>query len=139
VLVRLRLLPALALAAVLCLAGCGPPKARTPGHYTLKATAACLKNSGLHVAVNPSSLDFVSGSAPAGALVSSRNGKTFTIAFGNSQEDSNILVKGYRRSASNKLERRRLRSLLDLEGNAVIYWHTEPTAPQADAVRACLA
>jgi hypothetical protein len=136
--VLLRPRPLLALAAVLCLAGCGPPKARTPGHYSLKATAACLRNTGLHVAINPASLDFISSTAPAGALRSARNGKAFTIAFGNSQKDSNILVEGYRRSASNKLERRRLRSLLDLEGNAVIYWHTEPTAPQADAVRSCL-
>jgi hypothetical protein len=136
VLVRPR--PLLALAAVLCLAGCGPPKARTPGHYTLKPTASCLRKSGLHVAVNPASLDFISGTAPAGALRSSRDGKVFVIAFGNSQQDANILVAGYRRSAPNKLERRRLRSLLDLEGNAVIYWHTEPTASQADAVRSCL-
>jgi hypothetical protein len=136
VLVRPR--PLAALAAVLCLAGCGPPKARTPGHYSLKPTGACLKKSGLRVALNPSNLDFVSGSAPAGALVSSRDGKTFTIAFGNSQEDASILVAGYRRSASSPLERRRLRSLLDLEGNSVIYWHTEPTVSQADAVRGCL-
>jgi hypothetical protein len=136
--VLLRPRPLAALVAVLCLAGCGPPKATTPGHYTLKPTAACLRKAGLHVAVNPPSLDFVTSSAPAGALGSSRDGKIFTIAFGNTQDDANILVAGYRRSASNKLERRRLRSLLDLEGNAVIYWHTEPTAPEADAVRGCL-
>ena len=134
----LRPRPLAALVAVLCLAGCGPPKATTPGHYTLKPTAACLRKAGLHVAVNPPSLDFVTSSAPAGALGSSRDGKIFTIAFGNTQDDANILVAGYRRSASNKLERRRLRSLLDLEGNAVIYWHTEPTAREADAVRGCL-
>ena len=134
----LRPRPLAALVAVLCLAGCGPPKARTPGHYTLKPTAACLRKAGLQVAVNPRSLDFVTNTAPAGALSSSRDRKVFTIAFGNTQDDANILVAGYRRSASNKLERRRLRSLLDLEGNAVIYWHTEPTAPEADAVRGCL-
>jgi hypothetical protein len=136
--VLLRPRPLAALVAVLCLAGCGPPKAATPGHYTLKPTAACLKKAGLRVAVNPPSLDFVTSSAPAGALSSSRDGKIFTIAFGNTQDDANILVAGYRRSASNKLERRRLRSLLDLEGNAVVYWHTEPTASDADAVRGCL-
>ena len=135
-LVRLR--PLLTLAAVVCFAACGPPKARTVGHYTLKATASCLKKSGLHVAVNPPNIDFVSGTATQGALISSRDKKAFTIAFGNSQEDSKILVEGYKRSASNRLERRRLRSLLDLEGNAVVYWHTEPTASQADAVRGCL-
>ena len=134
----LRPRPLAALAAVLCLAGCGPPKARTPGHYSLKPTAACLRKAGLKVAVNPPSLDFVTSSAPEGALSSARDRKVFTIAFGNTQDDANILVAGYRRSASNKLERRRLRSLLDLEGNTVIYWHTEPTAPQADAVRGCL-
>ena len=134
----LRPRPLAALVAVLCLAGCGPPKAVTPGHYTLKPTAACLRKAGLHVVLNSPSLDFVTSSAPAGALSSARDGKVFTIAFGNTQDDANILVSGYRRSASNKLERRRLRSLLDLEGNAVIYWHTEPTAPEADAVRGCL-
>ena len=134
----LRPRPLAALAAVLCLAGCGPPKAVTPGHYTLKPTAACLRKAGLHVAVNPPSLDFVTSSAPAGALASARDGKVFTIAFGNTQDDANILVAGYRRSASNKLERRRLNSLLDLEGNAVIYWQTEPSVSQATAVRSCL-
>jgi hypothetical protein len=136
--VLLRPRPLAALAAVLCLAGCGPPKARTPGHYSLKPTAACLRKAGLHVAVNSPGLDFVTSSAPEGALSSARDGKVFTIAFGNTQDDASILVAGYRRSASNKLERRRLRSLLDLEGNAVVYWHTEPTASQADAVRGCL-
>jgi len=136
VLVRPR--PLLALAAVLCLAGCGPPKARIVGHYTLKPTATCLRKAGLQVAVNSPGLDFVSSSAPAGALTSARDDKAFTIAFGNTQDDAKILVAGYRRSASNKLERRRLRSLLDREGNAVVYWHTEPTAAQADAIRGCL-
>jgi hypothetical protein len=136
--VLLRPRPLAALAAALCLAGCGPPKAVTPGHYTLKPTAACLRKAGLRVAVNPSSLDFVTSSAPAGALSSARDGKVFTIAFGNTQDDANILVKGYRRSASRPVDRRRLRSLLDLEGNTVVYWHTEPTAPEADAVRGCL-
>jgi hypothetical protein len=136
--VLLRPRPFAALAAVICLAGCGPPKARTPGHYGLKPTASCLRKAGLHVAVNSPGLDFVTTSAPAGALSSARDGKVFTIAFGNTQDDANILVAGYRRSASNRLERRRLRSLLDLEGNAVIYWHTEPTASDADAVRGCL-
>jgi hypothetical protein len=136
--VRVRPRPLLALVAVVCLAGCGPPKAVTPGHYSLKPTAACLRKAGSKVAVNSPSLDFVSSSAPAGALSSVKDRKPFTIAFGNTQDDANILVAGYRRSASNKLERRRLRSLLDLEGNTVIYWHTEPTAPEADAVRGCL-
>jgi len=136
VLLRPRLLAALA--AVLCLAGCGPPKAVTPGHYTLKPTAACLRKAGLKVAINSPSLDFVTSSAPEGALGSKRDGKAFTIGFGNTQDDANILVAGYRRSAGNKLERRRLNSLLDLEGNAVVYWHTEPTAGDADAVRGCL-
>jgi len=136
--VLLRPRPLAALAAVLCLAGCGPPKPRIAGHYTLKPTAACLRKAGLHVAINPPSLDFVTSSAPEGALASARDGKPFTIAFGNTQDDASILVAGYRRSASNKLEKRRLRSLLDLEGNAVVYWHTEPTVSQADAVRGCL-
>jgi hypothetical protein len=136
VLHRPRLLPALA--ALVCLVGCGPPKAVTPGHYALNPTANCLKKSGLEVAVNPSNLDFISKTAPQGALRSARDGKAFVIAFGNTEGDANLLVAGYRRSASNKLERRRLKSLLDLEGNAVVYWHEEPSVSQATAVRSCL-
>ena len=119
----LRPRPLAALAAVLCLAGCGPPKARIAGHYSLNPTAACLRKAGLHVAINPPSLDFVTSSAPEGALSSARDGKVFTIAFGNTQDDSQILVAGYRRSAGNKLEKRRLHSLLDVEGNAVRFRH----------------
>ena len=134
-LVRRRL--PLALVAVLCMAACGPPKAGTPGHYTLDPTAECLKKIGLEVAKNPADLDFVTGTAPAGALRSARDGKRFSIAFGNDEDDAQILVKGYERAAP-KRARRRLRSLLDREGNAVIYWQTEPNAEQSTAVRSCL-
>jgi hypothetical protein len=136
VLVRPRL--PLALVALLCLAGCGPPKAATPGHYTLGQTADCLRKSGLEVAENPPDLDFVTGTAPAGALRSARDGKRFLIAFGNTEADATIIVKGYQRAAEDKRTRRRLRSLLDREGNAVIYWNTEPNAGQSTAVRSCL-
>ena len=128
----------LAPVALCCLAGCGPPKAQTPGHYTLKATAACLEKSGLKVAKNPPDLDFVASSAPGGALRSRRDRKTFLIIFGNTQDDSKLVVKGYERAAPNAKARRRLHSLLDLEGNAVIYWYTEPDAAQATDVRGCL-
>jgi hypothetical protein len=136
VLVRRRL--PLALAALLCLAGCGPPKAGTPGHYALDPTAKCLKQIGLEVAKNPANADFITRTAPAGALRSVRDGKPFYIAFGNTEEDATILVKGYTRSAPTKQARRRLRSLLDREGNAVVYWTTEPNAAQVTAVRSCL-
>jgi hypothetical protein len=128
----------LALAAALCVAGCGPPKARQPGIYTLRATQKCLTDAGLHVVANPPDIDFVSGSAPNGALRSSRDGKGFTIAFGNTREDSDLLERGYLRSATTAHARKRLRSLLDLEGTAVVYWDTEPTAAEKDFVRACL-
>ena len=128
----------MALAAVFCVAGCGPPKAATPGHYTLDATVKCLKQIGLDVAKNPADVDFITRTAPAGALSSARDGKRFSIAFGNSEEDATILVKGYERSARTQHIRRRLRSLLDREGNAVVYWHTEPTADQSTVVRSCL-
>jgi hypothetical protein len=135
VLARSRLPPALVV--LLCLAGCGPPKAEKPGHYTLKPTAACLKRSGLKVAQGPKAVDFISATAPAGAFRSARDGKGFTVAFGNTEEDAIILVKGYERVAKPKAKKR-LHSLLDREGNAVVYWATEPTAAQSEAVRSCL-
>jgi hypothetical protein len=128
----------LALIAALGLSGCGPPKGRTPGVFTLAATKKCLTKAGLQVAANPPDLDFVTKSAPNGALRSEKDGKTFTIAFGNTRDDSDLLVKGYTRAATTAHGRKRLRSLLDLEGNAVVFWLTEPTAPEKDFVRACL-
>ena len=128
----------LALAAALVLAGCGPPKGHTPGVFTLGATKRCLTKAGLRVAANPPDLDFVTQSAPNGALRSRKDAKTFTIAFGNTRDDSDLLVKGYMRSATTPQGRKRLNSLLDLEGNAVVFWLTEPTAPEKDFVRACL-
>ena len=127
-----------ALAAALLVAGCGPPKAAKPGFYDLGSTARCLRDQGDDVRENPPGLDLVSSTAPAGALTSSQSGTGFTIAFGDSVSDAELLVKGYRRSASTPLQRRRLRSLLDREGNAVIYWRKEPTAGQSSAVRSCL-
>jgi hypothetical protein len=128
----------LAPVALLCLAGCGPPKAQTPGHYALKPTAGCLRKSGLKVVLSAPPDDLVAQSAPAGALRSSLHRKRFLVLFGNTQSDSKLEVEGYRRAAPTPRARRRLGSLLDLEGNALIYWGTEPTAGQADAVRGCL-
>jgi hypothetical protein len=128
----------LALVGALALAGCGPPKAHKAGVYTLSATKKCLEQAGSRVATGAAPGDFVSDSAPNGALRSSRDAKGFTIAFGNTREDSDLLVRGYRRAASTPLERKRLGSLLDLEGNAVVYWQTEPTAAEKDFVRGCL-
>ena len=47
-------------------------------------------------------------------------------------------MKGYLRSAKTAHERKRLRSLLDLEGNTLVLWDTEPTAAEKDFVRGCL-
>ena len=71
----------LALLALLCLAGCGPPKAQTPGHYALKGTADCLRKGGAKVVLNQPGSDLVAQSAPAGALLvtkSSDGGLTAT-------------------------------------------------------------
>lgn len=127
-----------ALAAVLLVAGCGPPKAAKPGFFDLGSTASCLRDEGLEVRKNPRDLDFVSATAPAGALRSALGGTAFVIGFGDSVEDAELLVKGYQRSASTRQARKRLRSLLDREGNAVIYWHKEPTGAQSTTVISCL-
>ena len=130
-------IPALAAAALL-VTGCGPPKAAKPGFFDLGSTASCLRDEGLEVQKNPRDLDFVSATAPAGALRSALSGTAFVIAFGDSVDDAELLVKGYQRSAQTALERKRLNSLLDREGNAVIYWHKEPTGAQSASVISCL-
>lgn len=128
----------LALVAPLALAGCGPPKGHAPGVYSLGATKKCLTKAGSRVVSGAAPGDFVSESAPNGALRSSRDGKGFTIAFGNTRDDADLLERGYLRSARTPFQRKRLRSLLDLEGNSVVYWQTEPTAAEKDFVRGCL-
>jgi hypothetical protein len=127
-----------ALAAALLVTGCGPPKARKPGFYDLGATASCLQDQGLDVRKNPDDLDFISATAPAGALRSSLSGTRFTIAYGDSVSDAELLIEGYKRSARTPRERRRLNSLLDREGNAVIFWQKEPTGAQSTSVISCL-
>jgi hypothetical protein len=127
-----------ALAAVLLVTGCGPPKARKPGIFDLGATARCLRDQGQEVRENPPGLDLVTSTAPAGALTSSVSGTSFKIAFGDSVDDAELLVKGYERSASTRFERKRLHSLLDREGNAVLYWQKEPTGAQSSFVISCL-
>jgi hypothetical protein len=136
VLARMTLL--LAVVAVVGLAGCGPPKGRTPGIYSLKATKKCLEKAGLQVSVNSPDIDFIAASAPDGALRSSRDGKIFTISFGSTRDDSELLLRGYKRSAMTPRQRKRLNSLLDLEGNTLVLWDREPTAAEKDFVRACL-
>jgi hypothetical protein len=127
-----------ALAAALCLAGCGSPKAAKPGFFDLDSTTRCLQDAGLTVRKNPADLDLVSSTAPDGALRSAQTGTAFVVAFGDSERDAELLVEGYRRSASTPHARKRLGSLLDREGNAVVYWQKEPTPAQAASVRACL-
>ncbi|HEX6702287.1 MAG TPA: hypothetical protein VF101_16290 [Gaiellaceae bacterium] len=128
----------LAAFTVLAVAGCGPPKGRTPGIYSLNATKKCLTKAGLQVSVNSPDIDFIAASAPDGALRSSRDGKIFTISFGDTRDDSELIERGYRRSATNAKQRKRLNSLLDLEGNTLVLWDREPTAAEKDFVRACL-
>ena len=127
-----------ALAAALCLAGCGSPKAAKPGFFDLGSTARCLRDAGLTVRENPDDLDLISSTAPNGALSSAQTGAEFTVAFGDSEQDAVLLVKGYERTADTPLKLERLHSLLDREGNAVIYWQKEPTPAQSSSVRSCL-
>jgi hypothetical protein len=127
-----------ALAAALLVAGCGPPKAAKPGFFDLGSTARCLRDQGLEVRKNPPDLDLVTSTAPAGALTSSVSGTRFKIGFGDSVADAELLVKGYERTATTPRELKRLHSLLDREGNAVLYWQKEPTGAQSSSVRSCL-
>jgi hypothetical protein len=133
-----RVTPLLAVVTLLVLAGCGPPKGRTPGIYSLETTKKCLTKAGLQVSENSPEIDFIAASAPDGALRSSYDGKIFTISFGATRDDSELIQRGYKRSATTAKQRKRLNSLLDLEGNTVVLWDKEPNAAEKDFVRACL-
>jgi hypothetical protein len=121
------------LAALLVAAGCGTPPPPKKDVYSLGPTRKCLVRAGVHVTTRVK--DFVASTAPAGALQGVVRRKPFTISFGDTKEQARRMAAAYRRLTNNK---KRLRSLLDPEGNAVILWTTEPLPRDADLVRACL-
>jgi hypothetical protein len=134
------LLPlALGVACVL-LAACGPPEAEDD-FYTLEDTRECLSEAGFRITTDPDELGFITATATGGGLrayVQGGGGNSLTIAFGNTPEEAQQMVTAFENAARTRQQRRRLRTLMEGQGNSVLVWISEPTEAQRELVRGCL-
>jgi hypothetical protein len=133
---RRTLLPAL---GVVCLlTACGPPAPATPNHFTADATRKCLKSAGLGVSTNPKDLGGITAAAPAGGLRVYLVNNSLTIAYADDEQGAIQIANGFRRVATTPHERKRLNSLLERTGNAVVVWISEPRLQDVELIRGCL-
>jgi hypothetical protein len=133
---RRTLLPAL---GVVCLlTACGPPAPATPNHFTVDATRKCLKTAGLRVSTDPKDLGFITATAPAGGLRAYLVDNSLTIAYADDEQGAIQIASAFRRVLKTARERKRLNSLLDRTGNAVVVWISEPRLQDIALIRGCL-
>jgi hypothetical protein len=134
-----RTLP-LALGLVALLAACGPAQGPPDDFYEVEPTRKCLEDAGFRISTDPDDVGLITLSAPAGGFLAYLPGERnrLTIAFGNTNEEAQQIVRGFQAQAQTPQQRRRLRSLLEGQGNAVLVWITEPTLADQELVRGCL-
>jgi hypothetical protein len=130
----------LALGLVGLLAACGPAQGPPDDFYEVGSTRDCLKDAGFRITTSQKEVGFITWTAPAGGFRAyvPRGRKSLTIAFGNTKEEAQQMVRAFQAQARTSRERRRLRSLLEGQGNAVLVWITEPTLEEQELVRGCL-
>jgi len=134
-----RTLP-LALGLVALLAACGPAQGPPDDFYEVETTRDCLEDAGFRISTDPDDVGFITLAAPAGGFLAVYPGgkNRLTIAFGNTNEEAQQIVKAFQAQAQTSQERRRLRTLLEGQGNAVLVWISEPTDDDRELVRNCL-
>lgn len=134
----LRRLPLLGL--VVLLVACGPGSGPPDDFYEVDPTSDCLKDSGFRISTAPKDIGFITLTAPAGGFRAYLPGdnNSLTIAFGNTKEEAQQMVKAFEAQARTRHQRRRLRSLMEGQGNAVLVWISEPELKDAELVRSCL-
>jgi hypothetical protein len=134
-----RMLP-IPLVLVALLAACGPTQGPPDDFYEVEPTRDCLKDAGFRITTERDEIGFITETAPAGGfrayLPDEKN--SLTIAFGNTNEEAQQMVRAFQAAARTEQERRRLRSLLEGQGNAVLVWISEPTLADQELVRGCL-
>jgi hypothetical protein len=127
------------LAATLALAACGPPARPRDDVYSFEDTKACLEDAGARISTKPELLGPLTEAAPGGGMyVFLEDGTTLTIAFGNTKAEAQRIADGFRQVPRTSRERKRLKSLLQPEGNAVLLWIVEPKPAEVELVRNCL-
>jgi hypothetical protein len=134
-----RTLP-LALGLVALLAACGPTQGPPDDFYEVEPTRKCLADAGFRVTTDPDEIGFITLTAPAGGFRAYHPGgdNSLTIAFGNTKEEAQQIVRAFQAQARTRQERRRLRTLLEGQGNAVLVWISEPSDEDREVVRGCL-
>jgi len=127
--VYLRRLPPLALGLVALLAACGPTQGPPDDFYEVDATRACLEDAGFRITTNPDEVGLITLTAPAGGFLAvyPGGGNRLTIAFGNTKEEAQQMVRAFQAQATTEQQQRRLRTLLEGQGNAVLVWISEPS------------
>jgi hypothetical protein len=135
-----RTLP-LALGLVALIAACGPTQGPPDDFYEVDATRECLKDAGFRITTDPEEIGLITLTAPAGgfrAYLPGGGKNSLTIAFGNTKEEAQQIVRAFQAQAQTPHQRRRLRTLLEGQGNAVLVWISEPTDEDRELVRGCL-
>jgi hypothetical protein len=131
---------ALAFVLVALVAACGPTEAAPDDFYEVGATRECLEDEGFRVTTDPMEVGFITDSAPGGGFRAylPGNENSLTIAFGNTKEEAQQMVRAFQATQRTRHGRRRLRSLLEGQGNAVLLWISEPRVEDQELVRGCL-
>jgi hypothetical protein len=130
----------LALAAAALLAACGPAQGPPDDFYEVEPTSDCLKDAGFRITTDPAEIGFITETAQGGGFRAYYPGEknSLTIAFGTTKEEAQQIVTAFQAQARTRQERRRLRTLLEGQGNAVLVWISEPTEADREVVRGCL-
>ena len=138
--VLLRRKLALVLGLVALLAACGPTQGPPDDFYEVESTRDCLEVEGFRFSTDPADVGLITSAAPAGGFLAVYPGgkNRLTIAFGTTREEAQQIVRAFQAQAQTPQERRRLRTLLEGQGNAVLVWISEPTEPDRELVRGCL-
>jgi hypothetical protein len=130
----------LALGLVAFLAACGPTQGPPDDFYEVQPTRDCLEEAGFRISTEPADVGLITLAAPGGGFLAVYPGgkNRLTIAFGNTKEEAQQIVRAFQAQATTPQQRRRLRTLLEGQGNAVLVWISEPTEPDREVVRGCL-
>lgn len=117
-------------------AGCGAGQGKP---YTARATAPCLKKSGFTgVTMDPGKVGFIAGFADNGGLkATARDGNVVTIAFTADASSVGDTERAFRNHAQG-IYKRRIRDVMETQGNAVLVWTKTPGQNQLSTTLACL-
>ena len=106
-------------------------------HYSVRATAPCLRNLGYHVNTNADELGVIEAAAPEGALRASEPGNNVTIDFAEDAAGTSAIRRAYHRFGP-KVRRRHIEDVLRWQHNAVLVWEITPPPSEETRVLGCL-